>query len=47
MSDQIVITGIHGYGFHGLFENERTNGQDFYVDLILNLELSALLLILV
>ena len=40
MSDQITITGIHGYGHHGLFENERTNGQDFYVDLILNLDLS-------
>ena len=41
MSDQIVITGIHGYGFHGLFENERKNGQDFYVDLILNLDLAS------
>lgn len=40
MSDQITITGIHGYGHHGLFENERSNGQDFYVDLILNLDLS-------
>ncbi len=30
MSDQITITGIHGYGHHGLFENERSNGQDFY-----------------
>jgi dihydroneopterin aldolase len=40
MSDQIVITGIHGYGFHGLFENERTNGQDFYVDLKLDLDLA-------
>ena len=40
MIDQITITGIHGYGHHGLFENERSNGQDFYVDLILNLDLS-------
>lgn len=40
MNDQITITGIHGYGHHGLFENERSNGQDFYVDLILNLDLS-------
>lgn len=40
MSDQISITGIHGYGFHGLFENERINGQDFYVDLVLNLDLT-------
>ena len=41
MSDQIIISGIHGYGHHGLFENERLNGQDFYVDLTLNLDLAA------
>ena len=40
MNDQIIITGIHGYGFHGLFESERLKGQDFYVDLILNLDLA-------
>ena len=40
MSDQILLTGIHGYGFHGLFDHERTNGQDFYVDVVLNLDLS-------
>jgi len=39
MSDQIILTGIHGYGHHGLFESERLNGQDFYVDLILDVDL--------
>jgi dihydroneopterin aldolase len=41
MSDQIILTGIHGYGYHGLFETERLNGQDFYVDLTLQLDLSS------
>lgn len=41
MSDLIRLTGIHGFGYHGLFEHERTNGQDFFVDLELNVGLSA------
>jgi dihydroneopterin aldolase len=40
MSDAIILTGIHGFGFHGLFDHERTNGQDFYVDLSLSVDLS-------
>jgi dihydroneopterin aldolase len=41
MSDQIVLTGIHSFGYHGLFEHERTEGQDFYIDLILTVDLTA------
>jgi len=41
MSDQIVLTGIHGFGFHGLFEQERKDGQDFFVDLTLSVDLRA------
>jgi len=41
MSDQIVLTGIHGFGYHGLFEQERKDGQDFFVDLILLVDLRA------
>lgn len=41
MSDQIVLTGIHGFGYHGLFEQERKDGQDFFVDLTLSVDLSA------
>jgi dihydroneopterin aldolase len=40
MSDQIILNGIHGYGYHGLFESEQINGQDFYVDLVLDLDLT-------
>jgi dihydroneopterin aldolase len=41
MSDQIILTGIHGFGYHGLFESERSNGQDFYVDLTLQIDLTS------
>jgi dihydroneopterin aldolase len=41
MSDRILLEGIHGFGYHGLFEHERTNGQDFFVDLTLEIDLRA------
>jgi dihydroneopterin aldolase len=41
MSDHIKLTGIWGFGYHGVFEHEAKNGQDFYVDLELFLDLSA------
>ena len=41
MSDQIFLTGIHGFGYHGLFEHERRDGQDFYVDVALTVDLTA------
>jgi dihydroneopterin aldolase len=40
MSDLITLQGIHGYGYHGVFEQEAENGQDFYVDLEIHLDLS-------
>jgi dihydroneopterin aldolase len=40
MSDQIFLTGIHGFGYHGLFEHERRDGQNFYVDLALTVDLA-------
>ena len=41
MSDQIVLTGIHGFGYHGLFDQERKDGQDFFVDLTLSVDLNT------
>ena len=41
MSDQIVLMGIHGFGYHGLFEHERRDGQDFFVDVALSVDLNA------
>ena len=40
MSDSISITGIHGFGYHGVLEHERLEGQDFYVDVVLTLDLT-------
>ncbi|MCX6434372.1 MAG: 2-amino-4-hydroxy-6-hydroxymethyldihydropteridine diphosphokinase [Actinobacteria bacterium] len=36
MSDQIVISGIRGIGHHGVFEHERADGQEFSVDVCLD-----------
>ena len=33
MTDRIVVTGIRGLGYHGIFENEKKQGQEFLVDL--------------
>jgi len=40
MSDLISIKGIHGFGYHGVFEHEAKNGQDFYVDLEIEVDLA-------
>jgi dihydroneopterin aldolase len=37
----ISVTGITAYGFHGVFDNERRDGQEFVVDVVLELDLSA------
>lgn len=40
MSDSVEIKGLFGFGCHGLFDDERENGQGFLVDLVLNMDLS-------
>ena len=40
MMDQIQISGIQGYGYHGVFEHERLNGQEFLVDIKIYIDLS-------
>ena len=40
MKDEIRISGIRGFGFHGVYEDERFNGQDFFVDVTLQLDLT-------
>lgn len=37
MSDTITITGIRGFGRHGVFEHERIDGQEFVVDVELTI----------
>ena len=39
--DRITLTGITGYGHHGVFPEERQQGQPFLVDLSCELDLSA------
>ena len=31
--DTIKITGIKTFGYHGVFENEKSSGQQFLVDI--------------
>ena len=33
MIDKITVTGITGFGYHGVLEHERLEGQNFSVDL--------------
>jgi dihydroneopterin aldolase len=41
MSDELSVTGIECYGYHGVFEHERREGQVFVVDLTLGLDTTA------
>ena len=40
MSDQILLTGIRAFGYHGLFDFETEEGQNFLVDLAISIDLS-------
>ena len=40
MSDMISIKGIKGFGYHGVFDFEKRDGQDFYVDLEIDIDLT-------
>lgn len=41
MNDKISIKGIKGFGYHGVFDFEKRDGQDFYVDLEIEIDLTA------
>ena len=40
MRDRIFIKGVSEFGYHGVLEQERRNGQEFLVDAALSLDLS-------
>jgi 7,8-dihydroneopterin aldolase/epimerase/oxygenase len=40
MNDVIRLTGLRGRGHHGVFEHERRDGQDFVVDVAVELDSS-------
>jgi dihydroneopterin aldolase len=39
--DRIELTGLRVRGFHGVFEHERRDGQDFVVDAVLEMSTAA------
>ncbi|MFK3981694.1 dihydroneopterin aldolase [Micromonospora sp. NPDC050397] len=39
MTDRITLTGLRARGHHGVFDFEREQGQDFIVDVVLELDL--------
>jgi dihydroneopterin aldolase len=41
VSDQIRVTGIKAFGYHGVLPHEATDGQEFTVDLVVTLDLRA------
>ena len=41
MTDRIALTGLRVRGRHGVYEFERSAGQEFVVDVVLELDLSA------
>jgi len=38
MSDSIDLTGLSAFGYHGVFEHEKRDGQEFVVDVSLALD---------
>lgn len=40
-ADEITLTGVRAYGYHGVFEAERREGQEFVVDVTLFLSTAA------
>ena len=41
MSDRIMISGVHGFGYHGVFEEEKRKGQDFTADVVMHISTRA------
>ena len=41
MADRISLLGLRVRGFHGVFDHERRDGQDFVVDAVLELSTAA------
>ena len=40
-ADQVVLTGIVGRGYHGVYAFERDQGQDFVVDVSCSMDLGS------
>lgn len=42
MTDRIEILGVRGFGYHGVLDSERRDGQEFIVDIVLGVPLRNL-----
>ena len=40
MTDRISLLGVRARGFHGVLADEKRDGQDFVVDVVLHLDLA-------
>jgi dihydroneopterin aldolase len=40
-TDRIILSGLSARGFHGVFEHEKRDGQNFIVDAVLEVDLRA------
>ncbi|WP_116245515.1 dihydroneopterin aldolase [Nocardiopsis sp. FIRDI 009] len=40
MADRIALRGLRARGYHGVFDFERREGQDFVVDAVLHLDVA-------
>lgn len=38
MTDTITLTGLVAYGYHGVFEHEKRDGQEFTIDVSLDVD---------
>ncbi|WP_227998145.1 dihydroneopterin aldolase [Nocardia australiensis] len=41
MSDRIELRGLRAFGYHGVFEHERRDGQEFVIDLTVSADFAA------
>jgi 7,8-dihydroneopterin aldolase/epimerase/oxygenase len=41
LSDRIELKGIEAFGYHGVFPEERRDGQVFYADILAELDLES------
>jgi dihydroneopterin aldolase len=41
VTDRITLRGLRVRGFHGVLPEERRDGQDFFIDAVLSVDISA------
>lgn len=41
MTDELAVLGVECFGYHGVFEFEKREGQQFLVDLVLGIDTSS------